>query len=82
MYHHVTMVPQIPHIIATMVQIGQGEDYFFERTYIGLSPPRSLSNMVYNFISNMYPKQSFIVWPRVRLGVNNFCNILSQVTYH
>jgi hypothetical protein len=39
MYHHVTMVPQIPHFKVTMVQIGQGEDYIFERTYFGLSPP-------------------------------------------
>lgn len=35
--------------------------------------------MVYNFISNMYPKQSFfIVWARVR--VNNFCKILKLHT--
>ena len=64
MYHHVTMVPQIPHSIVTVVQIGQGEDYFFETDIFSSSPPppsRSLSNMVYNFISNMYPKQSFFI---------------------
>ena len=39
MYHHVTMVPQIPHFIVTMVQIGQGEDYFLKGHILVYLPP-------------------------------------------